>query len=258
MLGAFYDVGDPLKGIGFSATGIGNIVDISESELEGTFHVNPNDYVGTCEYRLDEADVEEGFMRLTIWSANGSVKIATLDGPSEGFGEAFTSKKNGSLYVIPKDHSNIVSFTGDKTISSITFDLTSEIVSPGGQYYGVEYGHQGGNTNELSIDFQVKSDESKTCADWFNNFVGGNEDYMIHTERGDNKPGVLYFAFKGVLTINGDAFNVCLGQGEYVWAGRNWHLASMSLDADNNGKNGNLGKYRLEQDGSNTFKVKVK
>lgn len=258
MLGAFYDTGDPLKGIGFSSTGVGNIIDVSESELAGDFHVNPNDYVGACEYSLDEIDVEAGVMRLTLWSANGSVKIATLDGPAEGFGEAVTKKKKGSLYILPKGDNNLVSFSGDKTIKTIAFDLTAQIVSQGGKFSGVQYAQQNGNTNELSIDFQAKSDESTACATWFNESVGNKEAHMIHTEHGDNMPKVLYFAFQGVLTINGDAFNICLGQGEYVWAGRNWHLASMELDADKNGKNGNLGKYRLEQDGSNTFKVKVK
>lgn len=256
MLGAFYDTGDPLKGIGFSSTGVGNIVDASESEMGGTFHVNPNDYVGACEYSLEEID--EGMVRLTLWSANSSVKIATLEGASEGLGEAFTKKKKGSLYILPKGHNNIVSFTGDSTIKTLTFDLTEEIVSSGGNYYGVAYSHQNGNTNELSIDFEVESDESQACADWFNESVGNKEAHMIHTEHGDNMPKVLYFAFKGVLTINGDSFHITLGQGEYVFAGRNWHLASIELDADKNGKNGNLGKYRLEQDGSNTFKVKVK
>lgn len=259
LIGAFYDAGDLTKGIGLTSTRVGEIVDASESELTGFFHVNPNDYVGTCVYSLDSVDVGEGGMRLVIKSANEDTTIATFYGDSEGFGEAFVINKKGSLHIIPKDHNNVVRFVdnGDGTIKSILFEPVGEIVTEGQTYYGMNYGHSDGNQNDLFIDFQAGSKMSKECAEYFNHSVESDDSHMIHTERGDNKPQELSFAFSGTLTINGDAYAVCIGQGGYAWV-NNWHFASLSLKDTGHGKKGELGKYELTADGSNAFKIKEK
>jgi len=81
---------------------------------------------------------------------------------------------------------------------------------------------------------------------------------MMHTEHGDYRPQEMNFAFSGTLVINGISFPVALGQGHYS-STNNWFLNSDNLDADDDHKGGKLigggAKYKLEPDGSYTFKV---
>jgi hypothetical protein len=245
------------KEIHLKADGLGEFVDASFSEMAGFFYVDPSAHIGRCYYTLEDFEVEEGMMRLVIYGSDKETRIGAFYGLSEGFGEAYAHKKKASLSTWPSVYENKVKFIGNSTVSSITFLPHDHIVTKGQPFDGIAVAPINGHNNEIEIDFKSGRKGSKECADFFNATVNGDEAHMIHTERGSNKPGELNFAFNGTLTINGQAFEICLGQGHYLTT-NNWHLAATSLDADGNGKNGNLGKFRLEQDGSHTFKVSVK
>ena len=129
-------------------------------------------------------------------------------------------------------------------------------IADGQQFDGVTVSPINGKANQIEIDFKAGREPSEKCADYYKAYVDDEKDNMIHTEGGDHAPNELNFAFKGTLTINGTAFNICLGQGDHDGS-HNWHLCSTSVDADNNGKDGDIGSYRLEQSGSHTFKVSL-
>lgn len=245
------------KEVHLKASGIGNIVDISESELAGFFDLNPSDYIGPCQYKLEDIDLEEGVMRLVIYSSDGNAKIGTFYGASEGFGEIFTAKKSGTLSAYPSVYQNEFKFIGNSDIQTITFEFASSyIVTKGQPFDGTSVSSIDGNANQIVLDFMSGRELSEACANFYTATVDDEDNHMIHTEGGSHTPKELNFAFNGVLTINGTAFNVCLGQGHHDGS-NNWHLASLSMDADNNGKDGDLGSYRLDQDGSHTFKVSL-
>ena len=109
--------------------------------------------------------------------------------------------------------------------------------------------------SECIIDIDAgRKKKDDPAAKWYRNSVGGNENHMIHTQGGEHSPSELNFAIKGTLKINDDSYEVCLGQGHNKH--NNWHLASDSLSSDANGKNGDFeNKYRIEQDGTYSFKI---
>jgi len=245
------------KEVHLTADGVGEFADISETELAGFFYQNPSDYIGSCEYTLEEIDFEEGVMRLLIYSSDGNTKIGAFYGLSEGFGEAFAHKKKGSLSAYPSVYDNKFNFEGNDDISTITFLYSGDYsLTDGQQFDGVTVSPINGKANQIEIDFKAGREPSEKCADYYKAYVDDEKDNMIHTEGGDHAPNELNFAFKGTLTINGTAFNICLGQGDHDGS-HNWHLCSTSVDADNNGKDGDIGSYRLEQSGSHTFKVSL-
>ncbi|MCP4990100.1 MAG: hypothetical protein GY928_29870 [Colwellia sp.] len=155
-------------------------------------------------------------------------------------------------------HNNEFNFTGDKTISNISFKWNNEhIVSESQPWGGVNSGSSTGETNKLRIVVSAGRHNSDECANWFTAFVSDNYYKMIHTLGGSNKPAQLNFAITGKLTIDGEAFEICIGQGHHS-GNNNWHLASQSLTADNNAKHGRLGKFELNQNGSHEFEVRLR
>ncbi|MCF6442273.1 hypothetical protein L1077_22875 [Pseudoalteromonas luteoviolacea] len=111
--------------------------------------------------------------------------------------------------------------------------------------------------NELTIDIKAKRHKTAKPACWYKESVDFEVAKMIHTKGGSAEPKELNFAIKGSLIINNEVFEICLGQGSYSGSVNNWHLCSMSIDADSNSKSGMLGgKYYLSQSGSNSFDIK--
>ncbi len=97
---------------------------------------------------------------------------------------------------------------------------------------------------------------SSRCADWYKQSVNNNKNHMIHTGSGEHSPSNLNFAIKGILTIDTDSYEVCLGQGHNKNSQNNWHLASIEISSDSNGKQGDISnKYTLKQDGQHTIQI---
>ena len=237
---------------------LGDVIDGSESELEGRFFCDPNDHTGVCYYTLEEVDGEEGVMVLTIKAKDKEQEICRLEGLSEGFGEAFVTNKKGHLHVHPSEHNNLVRFEGDSSISNISFELDDHIVSKGEPFDGIHWDHdeqQQDKENHLTIDVKAGRHNSEDCGSFYRNSVGDETARMMHTLGGSGDPDKLNFAFTGTLYIDDDSYDVCIGQGHHG-AYDNWHLASFSLNAAKNHKSGTLGNYKLEPSGSHTFKVK--
>jgi len=146
-------------------------------------------------------------------------------------------------------HNNEFDFNAQAGINSISFIYSGDYCISDGQDFD-KVTSSGGK-----ITVTAGRHGSDKCADWYSASVDGSTAYMIHTLGGDHKPDKLNFAIKGTLEINGDGFEICLGQGHHD-SHNNWHLASYQLTADSNGKNGTLdNKYRLSQDGTHSFKV---
>lgn len=116
------------------------------------------------------------------------------------------------------------------------------------------------NPMKLTVSANRNSKEKDGAdipAKWYKGYVDYDGTKMIHTSTGDNLPSTLNFAIKGTLTIDGDAFEVCLGQGHHS-STNNWHLCSLDMDADTNSKGGYLGnKYYVDQADSNKFSIQI-
>ncbi|WP_424097100.1 flagellin [Moorena producens] len=124
----------------------------------------------------------------------------------------------------------------DKTISSS--DIT---IYPG--------------TGRLRIDVSVSRKGNKDVADWYDNFVNGNTQHMVHTASGSNDPDKLNFALQGLLKIGDHQFDIRIGQGHYS-ATNNWHMCGYDISARANNKSGYLDNiYYITTKGSNEFKV---
>lgn len=255
--GIFIEVGTTgSRAIHLHSMRFGDVVDGSESELEGCFYEDPAKHLGKCYYSLEEADDDVGVMVLTIKGKDKSTKIARLEGPSEGFGEAFVTNKKGHLHVHPSEHNNYVKFKGNSSIDSISFELDEYIVTKDQPFDGIHPELESGNANKLDIDVKAGRKGSSDCADFYKDFVGNDSKYMMHTRGGNVHPSKLNFAFTGTLYINNIAFEVCIGQG-HDGSYNNWHLCSKDMDSSSNHKSGDLGAFHLSQDGSNTFEVKL-
>ncbi len=236
------------------STRVGDVFDASASQVVGNFFVAPSNYVGACRYSLEDADLEEGEMELTIRSKNSETIIARFVGPSEGIGEAFVKHKKGHLHVEPSEHENNVYFKGDGSITSIGFELEDHIVSKKQPFDGITW--KAINDNKLKIDVKAGRHKTEPCANFYKNFVNNNKKNMMHSRGGDAAPKELNFAFTGVLTINGKPFNVCIGQGR-TSDHNNWHLASPDLSASDDNKKGKLGgEFQISTVDSQYFNIK--
>lgn len=144
---------------------------------------------------------------------------------------------------------NDFEFKKGRGISSISFVWNNEKIISEGQPWG------GVNSCEGKISISAGRHKTKECAEWYVNYVNGNAVNMLHTLGGSKIPKELNFAIKGTLTVNGHAFDICLGQGSNI-EGNNWHLASRSITTDADNKNAEIGNgIRLNQDGSESFVV---
>jgi hypothetical protein len=138
---------------------------------------------------------------------------------------------------------------------SISFEYNNEYIVTDGQQLTDVSESDDSDKRIYEINIEAGRKGSSDCADWYKESVGKNSDHMIHTEGGDHSPDKLNFAIKGTLTLDGTEYTICLGQGHNS-NGNNWHLASSSIEADENGKNGELNsQYRLSQDGSNAMVI---
>lgn len=149
-------------------------------------------------------------------------------------------------------HENVINFEAGRNINSVEFVAEDHVITADQPWGGVTCAHIDKTTR---VGIVAGRHASKECAQWFSSYVDNKYDDMIHTMGGDNIPNQLNFAVKGRLSINGDSYEVCIGQGHHD-DNNNWHIASTEILADGDAKNGTLGnKYRLEQDGTHGFKV---
>lgn len=244
----------------------GDVVDASITDMKGDFATDMEKYAGTCRYSLKVADVDEGIAVLSIIhddkKTKTSLRIARLEGSAGGLGEIYTDDKEGHLHIHPAIQNNIVKFVGDSKITTITFEPGDPVVTSGEKFHGFDIKYDPKNeSNSISINCECERKGSKKCATYFSSYVGDKESMMMHTRGGNNIPKELHFAFPGTLTINGDVFDVCLGQGHRD-SYYNWHFACAKLQSPNDHKSGLLfgdnGVYELKQHESDTFKVTKK
>ncbi|MCY7296898.1 hypothetical protein [Alteromonas sp. a30] len=251
--------------IEFSAHGWGDDFGVSISELGGAFSKPVKDLEGECHFNLEEDGEEDGVLKFTI--KQDGVAVGEFKGISEGLDFTAIIDGKGKLKA-PRTvaHHNKFIFKGIDTnndINDIKFlfnndDTSAYSITKGQPWKEVNVMQKDhGSTLIVDIDAGRKGDSSN--ADFFNDTVNSDGNNMIHTDGGSNKPSELNFAIKGVLEINGDRFNVCLGQGHRSSNDHNnWHLASESLSADKHQKNGNLGSFHLAQNGTHQFDVSLK
>ena len=145
------------------------------------------------------------------------------------------------------EHDNEFDFNPSTNVESIEFKFGGEyIVTEGQPWSGV-------SANGGKIVVKAGRSGSEKCAKWFKDYVSSCEGNMIHTCGGDHLPEKLNFAIRGILTIDGQSFDVCIGQGHRDSTDENnWHIASRCIIADGDGKNGALG-IRMRQNGTHGF-----
>lgn len=254
-LGCLFLLADPAQPtIRLHAEGIGDDFDFSICDVEGSFTLPASDLEGSCEFSLLEADFEEGGIELTIYK-KGEV-VGEFSGVCEGLGEAAIVKHKGKLSIPkPKEHVNVFKLVGESGIESVNFyygDVNS--ITPGQPLGDIVCENQNnGKTVEIKIDAGRKAD--KANATWFNDSVNSESNKMFHTRGGANVPNELNFAIKGILEINNERYNVCLGQGT-SGTYNNWHLASKDINSPHPHKGGDIGSYHFTQSGSNEFIIK--
>lgn len=146
-------------------------------------------------------------------------------------------------------HDNEFNFVASTNVVSIKFVFSGDYIITTGQPWG------GVASNGGKIIVKAGRHGSKECAKWFKDYVASKYENMIHTVGGENLPDELNFAIKGTLTVDGQSFEICLGQGHRPSTGENnWHIASRSIVADADAKNGTLG-IRMLQDGTHAFRL---
>jgi hypothetical protein len=261
-LGAVFEVVEPtgIKQIRFHSEGFGDDFDFSASELEGFFSKTVDKLIGKCTFNLEVVDVEEGELVLQIFQDD--IQVGEFYGVSEGLGEAAFYHHKGKLTTPnTKTHNNKFIFECDKSIESMSFVFGNQYAITDGQPWGeVEssfYYDKKNKRNELKIDVGAGRKASKKPAQFYNSIVNSNTNKMIHTRGGDNVPKELNFAFNGILKINNDSFNVCIGQGHHG-SYNNWHIASDNMNSISPFQQGDLGNYHLTNDGSYGYKVSKK
>ena len=256
-IGCLFILADPKQPtLRLHADSVGDDFDFSICDVDGSFLLPPSALEGTCEFSLLAADFEEGGIKLTIYK--DGIVAGEFFGVCEGLGEVDIVKRKGKLSIPkPKEHANVFKFVGESGIDSIKFhygDVNS--ITPGEPWGDVtSESHNGGKTVEIKVDAGRKAD--KANAKWFNDTVNGQSSKMFHTRGGDNVPSELNFAIQGILEINKQRFNVCLGQGT-SGTYNNWHLASEDIHSPHPHKGGDMGNYHFTQNGSNEFIVKKK
>ncbi len=145
------------------------------------------------------------------------------------------------------EHDNEFYLNASTNVNTISFKFNGDyIISDGQPWSGVS--SDGGK-----IVVKAGRHGSEKCAKWFKDYVASNYDNMIHTCGGDNLPEKLNFAIRGILKVDGEEYDVCIGQGHRPFTGENnWHIASRSIMADSDAKNGALG-VRMTQNGTHAF-----
>jgi hypothetical protein len=238
-----------------SADGFGDDFDADTSEMIGTFTDVPKNLEGECRFDLETIDFEEGVIQLTI-RKNGSV-VGIFTGDSEGLGEAILRDKKGKLEIpATKEYNNDIIFEGKDGIESIVFAYGNQYSITSGQPWGGVETTSSNNGSKLTIDVGAGRKNNKTPAEWYNDTVNSDTTKMFHSRGGKNVPKKLHFAFNGILSINGDSFNVSIGQGEDGWY-NNWHIASPEMKSTESRKTGTFedGKYRIWSTDSYHFKI---
>ncbi len=152
-------------------------------------------------------------------------------------------------------HDNEFNFNPQQNIYSVVFKFSDYIVT-----YGQPWGGVTSDGGKITVKAGRKG--SKECAEWFKDYVSSDFSNMIHTVGGHNLPDNLNFAIKGTLTFDNQDFEICLGQGHRESTGENnWHLASKSIVADPDAKNGVLKNgvlgIRLLQNGTHAFDLSM-
>ena len=157
-----------------------------------------------------------------------------------------------------KAHDNHLHIHRKDNVTSSEFDYNDAYnITKGQPFNGVTVGNITGQMTDIDVNAGRKG--SKEVAQWYIDSVGRDSTHMIHTMGGDAVPEKLNFAIKGTLTINGNAFEVCIGQGHHG-DNNNWHLASQALKADANNKSGTIGNsltnsFRITQTGTYGFNL---
>ncbi|MGB0521834.1 MAG: hypothetical protein ACPGJS_02680 [Flammeovirgaceae bacterium] len=154
----------------------------------------------------------------------------------------------------------VLEYQAEQALTTFNFQMTDHSIGNSKDWGGVSVKQK---DKQLTITVEANRHGSKTPAEFYKNFVNGDTDHMIHTEKGSNSPDKLNFAVAGVLTINSDTYEICIGQGHYG-ATNNWHMCSKSIQAQSNNKGGELladhtplaDQFFLDPSGSHTFKVK--
>lgn len=155
----------------------------------------------------------------------------------------------------------IFEYKAKETLSNFDFQMKEEETNEPEKILDkdVEVSIKGSN---LVINVKADRHGSESSAKTYDEFVNGAS-HKIHTAKGSNEPSKLNFTVTGVLTINDDEFDICIGQGHYTGE-NNWHVCSESIIAKSNNKGGELlvaGKaladqFYLEPSGSNKFIIK--
>lgn len=153
-----------------------------------------------------------------------------------------------------ESHDNDINFNKGRGITTLGFVYSNEYIVSEGQPFDTKIDVNEKN-NKTIITIKAGCHGTKECAEWLKKYVGEDDIHMVHTLGGDSSPDKLNFAIKGQLTINGHKFDVCIGQGHNS-SGNNWHIASVSIEADADNKNCEIGDgIRMTQDGSHGFEL---
>jgi hypothetical protein len=251
--------------VALTSFGFGDVIDLSNSELEGQFFGNPKNYMGRCHYTLKEFDVEAGLLELTIRHREGGEPIGRFQGPSEGFGEAYVTNKKGHLSVETKEHDNRVEIKGDSGtgIKDLQFQLEDECIADGQPYDGVDACYTSKTTkHELTIDVKCGRNDKygKTAAQFFNDGIGNDANHLVgdptDTRTARHLPFKVNFAIRGTLSIDGTDYDVCFAQ-YHSGAFNPWFFGSRSLVGDpRKMTDGTLGgAYAVKASGYSSFKI---
>ncbi|WP_370978307.1 hypothetical protein [Agaribacterium sp. ZY112] len=240
-----------------SADGFGDDFDADTSEMIGAFNDVPENLEGECWFDLKAAEFEEGVIELKIMKTKNGPVVGRFTGDSEGLGESILRNKKGKLEIpSTKEHNNDIIFEGKDGIESIEFVYGNQYSITAGQPWGGVETTSGNNGSKLTIDVGAGRKNNKEPAQWYNDTVNSDTTKMFHSRGGNNVPKKLHFAFNGVLSINGDSFNVSMGQGEDFWY-NNWHIASPEMVSTESRTTGTFanGKYRIWSTDSYHFKI---
>lgn len=92
------DFSSGVKAVKFSAKGTGFMLGAIDSEVFGSFIVNPKHISGKCHFKIVSGAVEGGVCTLFLYSTSGTF-YGNFTGPAEGLG-AGTMSGTGKLKVI--------------------------------------------------------------------------------------------------------------------------------------------------------------
>lgn len=148
----------------------------------------------------------------------------------------------------------IFSFSGQAADHQVDFTVTDSRIKKDKAIDSGKISVSGGK-GKLTITIDVGRSGNKDVANWYKQSVKNNTRHMVHTAHGSNSPDKLNFAVKGILTIGGKQFDVCIGQGHYATT-NNWHIAGSNISARANNKSAYLDDiYFITTSGSYQFDV---